>query len=307
MGWAQSGKILQLQVLGPWYCLAKESEWDVETDADRERIRTLFHSKDEQGLDEAYPYGDRRQEIVIIGTGINQPVLEEELDMCLLNQDERQVHSTDLPFGAYPNPFEPVLINCDDPGTVFMIARPHQNQHFSVPPGFCFTILNLSLNMTSPGDTVVQESDVKSVKVFLDKNDAVLGHGVLLATFRPGLVEQHATSIAILPCDDDNDESKDKIRRIRVQVVLQNQGRKAKKPRLDIQDQLLNLCEVHIMGKVEPVPYHGNEEDEEDDQEDDQDDDHDHDRDCDHVVEDEADEDGDDDHDDEEDEMASSH
>ena len=66
-----------------------------------------------------------------------------------------------------------------------------------------------------------------------------------MATLRPQVLEQYALSVDVFPCQDDEPETN---RLLRVTVVG---GRKVDNNTREIMDS----CEVHVMGKVEPVPY----------------------------------------------------
>lgn len=76
-GWSQAGGACRYEAAGTWWCTAPE-EWWPESDEARARIRENM-----QG-----PYGDRRQEIVIIGMGMMREELEAMFDAALVTDEE---------------------------------------------------------------------------------------------------------------------------------------------------------------------------------------------------------------------------
>ena len=68
--WAQAGRFVSITPHTEWYVSIPEAEWLVETEAKREEIKSNFKM----------PYGDRRQEIVFIGTELKQDDLVKALD-----------------------------------------------------------------------------------------------------------------------------------------------------------------------------------------------------------------------------------
>lgn len=78
--WSQAGAMLTLAGGRKWFCLCEKEEYETgspEIDA------MVLHDIEKGG-----EWGDRRQEIVFIGEGLNIPVLEARLDKCLLNDEE---------------------------------------------------------------------------------------------------------------------------------------------------------------------------------------------------------------------------
>ncbi len=73
--WSQAGGTMQHDCAGRWWASIPESEWPEEFVAD---IRGKWQA----------PFGDCRQELVFIGQNINFDKAREELDRCLLNDDE---------------------------------------------------------------------------------------------------------------------------------------------------------------------------------------------------------------------------
>ena len=226
--WAQAGRILQISPIAPWLCLQPKEEWDV-NDNEEEQEKTIEKI-------EGYEYGDRRQEIVIIGTDLQQAAFEDSISKCLLTDSEMNEHSCDsLPIGNYPDPLWPILVHCDDAKSLFMIARKRQNQHIGVFPGFETTIASLALNINKDKEA----DNIKAVKVWLDPDHSI-PKGVLLATLRPDSYEQHTLSLPMLSCDEDATKY-----RIRIEVV----------PKSATKEVPMDACEIHIVGKVEPTPY----------------------------------------------------
>ncbi len=73
--WSGAGVLLQVGVQGPWFCLRDRDTWPDDVDG------VLADIGD-------YEHGDRRQEIVFIGIGVDQQKLLAALDACLVTDDE---------------------------------------------------------------------------------------------------------------------------------------------------------------------------------------------------------------------------
>lgn len=230
-GWAQAGRIIQLSPDAPWRCKYPEEEW-ADSEEEIAAIRAKFDGE----------YGDRRQEIVFIGTNLNQAAIEDELNKCLLTDEEMNRHAASLPIGTYPDPLFPFLVACEGSQSVFMIARQGQNQHIRIFPGSSLYLENLALTVKDEDD----EDRIRAVKVWLDKSDSVK-QGILLATLRPGSYEQHCMALALLPCDEGGGEEVTN-RRIRIELIPSKGAKKSP-------DEWMMACEVHVMGKIEPLPY----------------------------------------------------
>lgn len=90
--WSQAGCSVRLNPAGFWWAAAPDEEWP-EDEPSREEIRSKFVGE----------YGDRHQEVVFIGQGLDQPRIESILDRCL---------TTDLEYAQGPslwNEFEDPL------------------------------------------------------------------------------------------------------------------------------------------------------------------------------------------------------
>lgn len=75
--WAQAGGSLNLSPAGSWWASVPKSHWGVDAETQAE-IEKLFDGK----------YGDRRQELVFIGTTMNQAELIARLEEALLTPEE---------------------------------------------------------------------------------------------------------------------------------------------------------------------------------------------------------------------------
>ena len=77
--WSQAGQLLEVNPGGYWYASSAPEHWDVD-DEQRQVILDLWHPE----------LGDRRQEIAIIGQGLNQAALTAMLDACLVTEEEQR-------------------------------------------------------------------------------------------------------------------------------------------------------------------------------------------------------------------------
>ncbi|KAL3932507.1 MAG: hypothetical protein SGBAC_010820 [Bacillariaceae sp.] len=233
--WAQTGQIVALQPGQPWFCTMPPEEWGPSlSQDDRTAIEDSFYTDDDNKIPREF--GDRKSVVVFIGTDLNQGALTTALNDCCLSEEELESHTIDLPHGSYQDPLQPnLLVECDGVKSLFLVARHGQDQHFHVPRGCSFTIENLSL--------LSHAGNLNMVRVWLDKTDETK-RGVLLATLRPHTYEQHSLSVTILPCDVNGGET-DANRRLRIEVVGS----------FNSTCSLLEACEVHISGKVEPLPF----------------------------------------------------
>ena len=62
---------------GRWYATIPRDKWEVE-DEERKRLETIWDPV----------YGDRQQELVVIGQHVDQAALSRKLDACLLTDTE---------------------------------------------------------------------------------------------------------------------------------------------------------------------------------------------------------------------------
>ena len=90
--WSQAGAICRNEPAGLWWAGAPKHLWPVEAEA---VDRILSHW--------AKPFGDRRQELVLIGIGIDQAALTARFDACLLT--DRELAQGPEAWHRLPDPF----------------------------------------------------------------------------------------------------------------------------------------------------------------------------------------------------------
>lgn len=78
--WSQAGRAFRDDLAGRWWASLPREEWPDEPVA-QEEINRLHEE----------PYGDRRQELVFIGVGMDRSLIEARLDQCLLDDVEMQL------------------------------------------------------------------------------------------------------------------------------------------------------------------------------------------------------------------------
>jgi len=75
--WSQAGAVCRLDPLAPWWADTSREEWPFE-DQELQDIGAVWTE----------PFGDRRQELVLIGIDLDETDLVARLDHCLLRHDE---------------------------------------------------------------------------------------------------------------------------------------------------------------------------------------------------------------------------
>jgi G3E family GTPase len=91
-GWSQAGGACAFEPAGTWWATAPKRYWPTDADA----LKRIHDQMVE-------PYGDRRQEIVLIGMNMDREQLTAMLDRCLLTDDE--MHEGPLGWREFPDPF----------------------------------------------------------------------------------------------------------------------------------------------------------------------------------------------------------
>lgn len=90
--WSQAGHVFRDDLAGRWWASLPRDEWPDEPLA-REEIRRLHEE----------PYGDRRQELVFIGAGMNRELIERRLNQCLL--DDVEMRLGQVGWESFADPF----------------------------------------------------------------------------------------------------------------------------------------------------------------------------------------------------------
>lgn len=90
--WSQAGGTGVLQGGGRWYATIPRDEWEVD-DEERKRLETIWDPV----------YGDRQQELVVIGQNVDQAALSRRLDACLLTDAELSLGTEG--WRSFPDPF----------------------------------------------------------------------------------------------------------------------------------------------------------------------------------------------------------
>ncbi|MEP6987598.1 MAG: GTP-binding protein, partial [Chloroflexota bacterium] len=75
--WSQAGEVVALEAAGLWWAAVPKSEWPQDPDFLTE-IASVSEGE----------YGDRRQELVVIGADMNHTKVKKTLDKCLLTKSE---------------------------------------------------------------------------------------------------------------------------------------------------------------------------------------------------------------------------
>jgi G3E family GTPase len=127
--WSQAGRILTLAPIGIWWAAVPQDEWP-DWPSDPEEQSYIASNWQE-------PFGDRRQELVIIGQHLDEAALRAALDACLLTDAELGAGPADWakledPWPAWPTPEEARAASEDDAAQAPPAHAPspsHQHVH----------------------------------------------------------------------------------------------------------------------------------------------------------------------------------
>ncbi len=99
--WSQAGCSIRMHPAGFWWAAAPDEEWPEDEEA-RQEIRSSF----------AGEHGDRHQQVVFIGQGMEQLRIENILDECLLT-DAEFAQGPDA-WAQFEDPLPPIELETDD-------------------------------------------------------------------------------------------------------------------------------------------------------------------------------------------------
>ncbi|MDB4809766.1 zinc metallochaperone GTPase ZigA [bacterium] len=99
--WSQAGCSIRMHPAGYWWAAAPDDEWP-EDDQARQEIQSKISGD----------HGDRRQEIVFIGQGIDQQRIVKILDHCLLADSEYALGSSQ--WVDFDDPLPPIELEVDE-------------------------------------------------------------------------------------------------------------------------------------------------------------------------------------------------
>lgn len=90
-----AGKLAEISPAGKWWAAVPKNQWELDGEEMINDIRKNWQE----------PYGDRRQELVLIGTSIDKEGLEKQLQACLLSDEEYQAGPE--AWLTHPDPIHP--------------------------------------------------------------------------------------------------------------------------------------------------------------------------------------------------------
>lgn len=99
--WHQAGGSCALTGAGSWWATAPREEWP----EDQESLEEIEGNFEE-------PFGDRRQELVMIGNGFDEADLRRRLDACLLDDEEMALGIE--AWKTFADPFAPWLVEDEE-------------------------------------------------------------------------------------------------------------------------------------------------------------------------------------------------
>ncbi|MBX3269107.1 MAG: zinc metallochaperone GTPase ZigA [Sandaracinaceae bacterium] len=109
--WSQAGGVSEVRPAGRWWAAVPREAWG-HPDGERPDQQPQWHAR----------YGDRGQELVFIGTALDEARWRRDLDACLL--DEALARRSSEVWRALPSPFPELPVFADDEPQTERVASP---------------------------------------------------------------------------------------------------------------------------------------------------------------------------------------
>jgi G3E family GTPase len=110
--WSQAGASCEYKPGGVWWAEIPRAEWPIDDELELEIHRNWRE-----------PYGDRRQELVVIGSDLDKTALTEQFDWCLLTDAE--LAKGPEAWAKFKDPFAPWTVAADEEGEQHINEREH--------------------------------------------------------------------------------------------------------------------------------------------------------------------------------------
>jgi len=107
--WSQAGAVTRTELAGMWWVATPKDYWPQDQDS-LEHIRDRWQE----------PFGDRQQELVIIGMGLDKVALTAQFDACLLTDNELALGMD--AWRAFPDPFPSWSVNTQNEDNTLLEA-----------------------------------------------------------------------------------------------------------------------------------------------------------------------------------------
>ncbi len=198
--WNHHGRRLELNPLMDWYSCMLEKEWDL-SEEERNLVKKDFVA----------PYGDRRQEVVIIGINLKSEAITSGLNACLLTDSEMEQFHNGLIHPYHPchrdggfranDPLPTWPMSIAEEGVFSCAIGENEDKILILSPGMELNISQLSLNVVDNSDFTDAEVSshhrtITAAKVWME----IAGRAkkcVLVGTLRPGSIDQISTNITL--------------------------------------------------------------------------------------------------------------